>query len=276
MLVFCEDCGKKHDIEIDPENPVSFKFRCDACGFLIPVTPPPANNKKEINKNLDPDLRLIPSHQRIDFGVVQGNEEKSQMLLVAAADGRKINLQGMLTRSLLGNVMLSRVSRMSFMITVVDPADKAAEVLSSYDDIGVELVDTISGAKVSVALAFQRTEPRLFIKPEEIDLGDLQAGNQAKGSFTIQNCGNGTLQVNLVPDPDYFSITSYFTITSSLHLALQPEEKQEVTFLVKIDPETRQGETFTQPVLIMSNDPHGGKIGKVTIVATIKAHPRSS
>ncbi len=273
MLIFCEDCGKKHSIETDLENPVEFKFRCDACGFLIPVLPPRSKAKRE-DKELEPDLLLIPSHQQIDFGVVQGSEEKSQMLLVAAGDGRKINLQGMVTRPLTGNVTITRVSRMSFMITVVDPADTASDPVTSFDDKGIELVDTISGAKVSIHISFTRTEPHLNIEPAQVDLGPVTAGSQASGSFYIQNCGNGTLQVNLVPDPEYFTITTYFSITSPLQYALEPEQKQEIQFFVKVDPEVQKEEVFTQPVLIMSNDPNGDKVGRVMITAEISGSSR--
>lgn len=267
ILVFCEDCGKKHQVEIDPENPAAFKFRCDECGFLIPVTPP--ETVSEGANELETDLRLIPSHERIDFGVVQGNQEKGQMLLVAAADGRKINLQGMASRALAGNIQVSRVSRMSFMVTVVDPSETGAEPLASFDGPGVELVDTISGAKVAVDVAFSRTAPKLEILPETVNLGEIRAGCKADGSFQLNNCGNGSLEVSLVPDPEYFTISTYFCITSPQQYSLAAGQEEKIGFFIKADPEIGSEIEYEQPVLIMSNDPHGKRVGRVLIQAKI-------
>ncbi|MEN8139803.1 MAG: hypothetical protein ABFR97_01105 [Thermodesulfobacteriota bacterium] len=163
MLIFCEDCGAQQNIEFDQENPEEVKFRCDACGFLISVSPPPPpsspSGQEPKGDKSPPDLQLLPSHACIDFGVVAANKEKRQTLLVAAADGRRIDLHCTVSRSLCENVKVTRLSHISFMVTLVTPALKAFDLLPEFDDIGLQLEDVISGAKVQVAIAFRRDVP---------------------------------------------------------------------------------------------------------------------
>ena len=157
MLVFCADCGAKHTIADDDVVDDTFQLRCDACDFLItakslPTRPKP---KQAPPKPVDPTMDLTCSHDVLEFGSV-GDKRKVQTLILAAKDGRKVDLTGKLDAKLKGNVNLSAVSGMAFRVEVVSPSHVSGSCLEMYQGPGVIITDTISHFKKVVSLSFTR------------------------------------------------------------------------------------------------------------------------
>lgn len=156
MLVFCEDCGAKHTVDENAAVRETFQLRCDVCGFLI--TPKSLPRPKVVKKPIDPTISMTCSHHSLDFGVVHGDEERKKTLILAANDGRKIKLTGVLESKLEGNVNLSPVSDFAFRVEVVSPAHVSGQCLSRYAGPGVVVTDTISGFQKTIDLSFTREE----------------------------------------------------------------------------------------------------------------------
>lgn len=163
MLVFCEDCGTKHTIAEEDVMDDSFQFRCDACDFLITAKslPKPKKKPKPQAKStpylppVDPSMELTCSHDVLDFGLV-GEQQKAQTLILAARDGRKVELTGTLDTKLEGNVNILPVSAVAFRVEVVSSADVNGSRLDQYQGPGVVITDTISRFQKVVGLSFSR------------------------------------------------------------------------------------------------------------------------
>ncbi|MDA3969732.1 MAG: hypothetical protein PF442_00110 [Desulfobulbaceae bacterium] len=154
MLVFCEDCGTKHNVDEHDVASETFQLRCDVCGFLITAKSLPKPNPER--KPIDPTMELTCSHDSIEFGVIRGDEEKKQTLILAAKDGRKIELTGVLEPKLEGNVTLSPLSGVAFRVEVVSPSHVVGKCLSTYTGPGVVITDTLSRLQKTVNLSFTR------------------------------------------------------------------------------------------------------------------------
>ncbi len=154
MLVFCEDCGEKHTIAENDIADAAFQLRCDACGFLITGKSLP--KPKIVQKPVDPTMELTSSHDVLEFGVVDDNHDKVQTLILAAKDGRKVELIGELDSKLQGNVTLSPVSGMAFRVELVSASHISGSCLPEYSGPGIVVTDTISRFKKTVRLSFVR------------------------------------------------------------------------------------------------------------------------
>lgn len=159
MLVFCEDCGAKHTVDDSEVVDNTFQLRCDVCDFLITaksLPKPKAPLKPKIaSRPVDPTMELTSSHDVLEFGRV-GDQEKVQTLILAAKDGRRVELTGKLDAKLKGNVSLSAVSGMVFKVEVVSPSHVAGTCLTKYQGPGVIITDSISNFKKVVGLSFIR------------------------------------------------------------------------------------------------------------------------
>jgi hypothetical protein len=163
MLVFCEDCGTKHTIAEEDVMDHSFQFRCDVCDFLITAKSLPRPKKKPKPQAkptsclppIDPTMELTCSHDMLDFGLV-GDQQKTQTLILAARDGRKVELTGALDTKLEGNVNLLPVSAVAFRVEVVSAAQVNGSCLDQYQGPGVVITDTISRFQKVVSLSFSR------------------------------------------------------------------------------------------------------------------------
>ena len=154
MLVFCEDCGTKHTIGDDDIGDPAFQLRCDACGFLITAELLP--RRKVVQKVVDSTMELTCSHEILKFGVVDGEHESSQVLILAARDGRKVELTGVVEPKLKGNVTLNPISSVAFRVDVVLPSEISGSCLVQYDGPGIVVTDAISHYKKTVCLSFTR------------------------------------------------------------------------------------------------------------------------
>ena len=52
MIVYCEDCGKKHDINVEEMRTDQTEFRCRACDYINTVTKPSSKELKQIQDEL--------------------------------------------------------------------------------------------------------------------------------------------------------------------------------------------------------------------------------
>ncbi len=154
MLVFCEDCGTKHTVDETEVAQETFQLRCDVCNFLI--TPKSIPKPKIIEKPVDPTMELTCSHDILEFGQVGDDEGKKQTLILAAKDGRRIELTGSLDPKLTGNIQISPVSDFAFRIEVVSPSQVAGKCLTEYNGPGVIITDSISRYKKTIDLSFTR------------------------------------------------------------------------------------------------------------------------
>jgi hypothetical protein len=154
MLVFCEDCGAKHTVDDDDIDDPAFQFRCNVCDFLITAKSLP--KRKVVEKPVDPTMELTCSHDILEFGLVEGEQEKSKVLILAARDGRKIDLTGAVDSELKGNVVLTPVSNVSFRVEIVLPSKVSGSCLTQYNGPGIVITDTISRYKKTVSLSFSR------------------------------------------------------------------------------------------------------------------------
>ncbi|MDA3834523.1 MAG: hypothetical protein PF495_14150 [Spirochaetales bacterium] len=154
MLVFCEDCGTKHTVDEQDAARDTFQLRCDVCDFLITAKSLP--KPKVVGSPIDPTMELTCSHDSLDFGVVRGDEKNKQTLILAAKDGRKIELTGTLDSQLQGNVVFSPVSDFAFKVEVLPPSHVAGKCLPRYKGPGVVITDTLSRFEKIVTLSFTR------------------------------------------------------------------------------------------------------------------------
>lgn len=154
MLVFCEDCGEKHTVDEHDVADETFELRCDACGFLITAKSLP--KPQVVKKIVDPTMELTCSHDVLEFGVVNGAERKMQTLILAANDGRKVELVAKLDSKLKGNVEISSVSGMAFRVEVVAASNVTGSCLNKYQGPGVLITDIISNFQKKVTLSFSR------------------------------------------------------------------------------------------------------------------------
>ncbi len=154
MLVFCEDCGAKHTVAETDAASETFQLRCDVCGFLITAKSLP--RPKVAKKPIDPTMSLTCSHETLDFGVLHGDEACKKTLILAAKDGRKIELTGVVESKLKGNVNLSPVSDFVFRVEVVAPAHVPGQCLSRYAGPGLVITDRISRYQKTIDLSFTR------------------------------------------------------------------------------------------------------------------------
>ncbi len=154
MLVFCEDCGAKHTVDEHDVADETFQLRCDACNFLITAKSLP--KPKVVKKSVDPTMELTCSHDILEFGEVNGVKQQVQTLILAAKDGRKVELVAALDSKLQGNVNIHSVSGMVFRVEVISSAHVTGVCLDEYQGPGVLITDTISNFQKKVMLSFTR------------------------------------------------------------------------------------------------------------------------
>lgn len=152
MLVFCEDCGAKHNIDEKDVADAAFQLRCNVCDFLITAKSLP---KPKVVK-IDPTMDLSCSHDVLAFGTLNDDIDIAQTMILAAIDGRKVELTGALETELQGNVTLSSVSAIAFRVGVLSSSHVCGPYLAQYDGPGVIITDTISHFKKIIPLSFNR------------------------------------------------------------------------------------------------------------------------
>ncbi|MEN8257298.1 MAG: hypothetical protein ABFS09_05490 [Thermodesulfobacteriota bacterium] len=268
MLVFCEDCGKRHSVTEGGDENGRLQFRCDACGFLITATSVPP----KVRKASAPDSAVVLScsHDELDFGSVPGDEEAGKTLFLASQDGRKVELEVKVLSDLKGNITVERVSTNAFKVRMVAAAKMGADLLTVYDGPAVEFFDTISGALYTIPVVFSRLKPSFALKPDLVDLGKIKTDVLTEGDFVIENCTASPLVVTVTPDPQYFSLTSVFNLISDRNLILAGGEEREILFSVRLSGEAGSAEQFDQIILVTASDNDERPAQKVRVKASLE------
>lgn len=252
MLVFCEDCGKRHSVTEGGDENGILKFRCDACGFLITATDVPP--KKRQASAPDPSVQLSCSYDELDLGFACGDEEPAKTLFLAAKDGRKVELEANVLPEVKGNISVENVSANAFRVRVVASAKMGADLLNGYDGSGLEFFDAISGALYTLPVVFSRVKPSFAVKPALVDLGKIGADVLTEGSFVIENCTSAPLAVTVTANPHYFSLTSFFTLISESSQIMAAGEERAISFSVRFSADADSDEQFDQVVLVSASD----------------------
>lgn len=269
MLVFCEDCGKRHAVTEGGDENGILRFRCDACGFLITATSVPP--KTRAASAPDSSVQLSCSHDELDLGCACGDEEPEKTVFVAAKDGRKVELEVKVLPEMKGNIIVQNVSTNAFKVRVVATVKMGADLLNGYDGPGLEFFDGISGALHTLPVVFSRIKPSFALKPALVDLGKIGADVLAEGSFVIENCTAAPLAVTVTPDPQYFSLTSYFVLVSDASQILAGGEEREISFSVRLSEDADSDEQFEQVVFVSASDSDERPAQRVRIRATLEA-----
>ncbi len=269
MIVFCEDCGKRHAVTEGGDEHGRLQFRCDACGFLITVTSVPP--KKRQASAPDPSVELSSSYDELDLGCALGDDEPEKNIFLAAKDGRKVELEVKILPDVQGNIAVEQVSANVFKVRVVASSKMGADLLLGYDGSCLEFFDTISGALHTVPVVFSRIKSSFTLKPPVVYLGKIGADVLAEGSFAIENCTSAPLAVTVTPDPQCFSLTSFFTLISDTSLILAGGEEREISFSVRLSGDRDSDEQFEQVVLVKASDNDERPPQKVRIRATLAA-----
>jgi hypothetical protein len=269
MIVFCEDCGKRHSVKEGGDAQGRLQFRCDACGFLMTVTSVPP--KKRQATDPDPEVALTCSYDELDLGCALEEDEPEKTLFLAARDGRKVALEATLLPEVQGNLSVAQVSANVFKVRVIAAVKMGADLLKGFEGPALEFFDTISGALLTLPVVFSRIKPSLVLRPDLVDLGKVGADVLAEGHFTVQNCTAAPLAVVVSPDPHYFSLTSYFTLISETSLILAGGEERDIAFSVRLSADAVGDERFEQVVLVTASDSDQRPAQRVRIIATLEA-----
>lgn len=267
MLVFCEDCGKKHSVKEGGDEHGRLKFRCESCGFLITaISVPP---KKRQASNPDASVELSSSYSELDLGCAHGDDAPEKTLFLFAKDGRKVELEPTVLPEVKGNISVEQISSNLFKIRVVPTEKMGADLLNGYDGPGLEFFDGISGVLHTVPVVFSRIKPSFLLKPELVDLGKVGADLLVEGSFFIENCISAPLAVSVNPDPNCFSFTSFFTLISDTSLILAGGEERRISFSVRLSEGGDSAGQLDQVVLVTASDNNERPAQRVHIVATL-------
>lgn len=269
MIVFCEDCGKRHSVTEGGDENGRLQFRCDACGFLVTATSVPPR-KREASAP-DPSVKLSCSYDELDMGCVLGDNVPDKTIFFASHDGRKVDLEVKVLPDIKGNISVEKLSANAYKVRVIASAKMGADLLNGYDGPGLEIFDNISGALHSVPVVFSRLKPSFTLEPALVDLGKIGADVLAEGSFVIKNCIAAPLAVTVAPDPKYFSLTSLFTLTSDSSLILAGGEERAVSFSVRLSPDASSDEEFDQVILVSASDNNERPPQRVRVKATLEA-----
>jgi hypothetical protein len=269
MLVFCEDCGKRHSVKGGGDEHGRLQFRCDACGFLVTATSVPPKNREAS----DPDSSVVLScsHDELDLGAVIGGDGPEKTVFLAAKDGRKVDLDVTVLSEVQGNISVGQVSANVFKIRVVAAPKMGADLRNGYDGPGLEFFDNISGALLTVPVVFSRIKPSFILKPALVDLGKISADVLTEGNFVIKNCTSAPLAITVNPDPQYFSLTSYFKLISETSLIMAAGEEREIVFSVRFSDDACKDAPFEQVVLVKASDSDERPAQRIRIIATLAA-----
>ncbi len=268
MLVFCEDCGKRHSVKGGGDENGRLQFRCDACGFLITVTSVPPQKRQASAP--DSSVELTCSHAELDLGCALGDDEPATNLFLAASDGRKVELEVKVLPEVQGNIAVEQISANVFKVRVVASAKMGADFLNGYDGPCLGFFDGISGALHTVTVIFSRIKPSFALKPTTVYLGKIGADTLAEGSFVVENCTAAPLAVTVTPDPQCFSLTSFFTLISDTSLILAGGEERVISFSVRLSEGADSDEPFDQVVLVTASDSDERPAQKVRIIASLE------
>ncbi len=269
MLVFCEDCGKRHSVTEGGDENGQVRFRCDSCGFLVIANDVPPKTRKASEP--DTSVQLSCSHDCLDFGCVLGDDVAVQTLFMASHDGRKIDLEVKVLPEVKGNVTVDQVSANVFKVRMVSAVKMGADLLKVYDGPALEFFDSISGALHTIPLVFSRLKPSVVVKPDLVDLGRIEADVLTEGEFVIENCTASPLVVTVTPDPQCFSLTSVFNLLSDTNLILAGGEERQILFSVRLSAEGGNEEEMDQIIFITASDNEKRPPQKVRVKATSRA-----
>lgn len=268
MLVFCEDCGKRHSVTEGGDENGLLRFRCDACGFLITATSVPP--KKQEASAPDPSVKLSCSYDELDLGCALGDEEPEKNIFLTAEDGRKVELEAKVLSDVKGNVIVQAVSGNVFKIRVAPAAKMGADLLNGYDGPCVEFFDAISGARFTLPVVFTRMKPSFSLNPPQVYLGKIGADVLVEGSFVIENSTSAPLAVTVTPDPQCFSLTSFFALVSDSSLIMAAGEERDISFSVRLSGDMDSDVQFEQIVLVSASDNSERPPQKVKIYANLE------
>ncbi|PLX48692.1 MAG: hypothetical protein C0613_09765 [Desulfobulbaceae bacterium] len=267
MLVFCEDCGKRHSVTEGGDENGCVRFRCDACGFLITATGVPPKERRASAP--DASVELTCSHNELDFDTVLGDEEPEKTIFLAARDGRKLELEYKVLADVRGNIAVEQISPYAFKVRLIAAAKMGADLLNVFDGNGLEFFDGVSGALLTLPLVFSRLKPSVLIEPGLVDLGTIEADVLVEGSFLVKNCTAAPLALTVTADPQSFSLTSFFSLTSDTSLILAAGEERKITFSVRSNKESDAEVPFEQLVLVSPSD-NNQPARRLRIIATQK------
>ncbi len=253
VVLFCEECGRRNSYDDAGEIESNGGYTCAFCDFFTPLYASSALRMvKEKSSPQGPFIGWQP--QTIAFGEVSSRAGASKRFIVyPEAEGERFDLEVEPVARLRETLSVSELESQVYLVTVL-PVRQSEGALVDYHGPGLTVRDRRTGRKVEITVTFERTSPKLEIDRSQVNLGRIPAGKIHEDFVVVKNGGNEMLHLQVMPDPNYYSIATQFTVDSPSSLFIDPGEKRKISFTLWPTEEISSNWSYFQPICLQSNE----------------------
>ncbi len=253
MILFCEECGRKSQVEQSEQNVSDNGFICDHCGFRTPAA--------AIAHTLKKDLIWAPNP--LVFKMTSEDKNVVQHIVFQERNDAPIQMEPTVIDALQYDLQTRAVDEQTVAVELL-PLRNRIRQHGKYKGEALHCKDLLSDFSCTVKIEFTREVPCLAGISEKVDLGVIRSNGYYHNQLLIENSGNDILNVQIKPEPMDFSIAVRFVLEGSLAQRLAPQERKMISYFLWPVADISEDWDFVQRIYVKTNEP--GKQGNRNVV----------
>lgn len=268
LILFCEECGKRNTLALQPEDVLLKGFVCQHCQAY---TPPSAlaGNRTELKGAADKASAITCAPDSITFGAVPPAQRSIATLDFLAATGTVYDIDAKIRTELQNDLAIRKIDACRMEIHLL-PVSPGIHHRMRFQGEALLVCDRLSSFQRYVHVSYTRQSPLLAAFPDVIDLGVLAAGSDHAHQLTFENRGEQAVVLQIKPDPRDFSFYVRFAIQDSHVKTIASGRRAAIPFVVCADEIAEDDCPFTQRILLSVQENSVLTTKNVTINALVK------